>query len=194
MAKQGKNSNYQTEKKLAEKRQAEQKEAQRKEQVFENHKLTGQAKKKLRMKTTQIVCLVLVALLLLSSGATAIYALVSRSSTKTAADYTYPPLYLYDGTYYMVTAEQLYETPEGESSENLTAVVTGDQDTVPVSNGSCNFGKKTVPFLLVDGTVYCCLDDGSYLKCIEFSSESSEGSSEESASGKPSDSSDSGDQ
>lgn len=172
-----KNSNYQTEKKCAEKRQAEQKEAQRKEQVFENHKLTGRAKKKLRMKTTQIVCLVLVALLLLSSGATAIYAIASRSNTKTAADYTYPPLYLYDGTYYMVTSEQLYETPEGESSENLSAITTGNQNTVP--------------FLRVDGTIYCCLDDGSYLKCMEFFSESSESSGKTAAEGGASDSSES---
>lgn len=186
-----KNSNYQTEKKRAEKRQAEQKEAQRKEQVFENHKLTGRAKKKLRMKTTQIVCLVLVALLLLSSGATAIYAIASRSNTKTAADYTYPPLYLYDGTYYMVTSEQLYETPEGESSENLSAITTGNQNTVPTSNGSCNFGNGSVPFLRVDGTIYCCLDDGSYLKCMEFFSESSESSGKTAAEGGASDSSES---
>ncbi len=179
MAKQGKNSNYQTDKKLAQKRQAEQQESQRREQVFENHKLTRQAKKKLKMKTTQIVCLVLVVLLLLSSGATAIYAIASRSGTKTAADYAYPPLFLYDGTYYMVTAEQLYETPEGESSENLTATVTGSQDTVPTLEGSCNFGNKTVPFLRVDGTIYCCINDGSYLKCVEFSSSAAEGSSEE---------------
>lgn len=172
--KQGKNANYQTDKKLAEKRLAEQKEALKKEQVFEGHKLTGTAKKKIKMKTTQIICLVMVVLLLLSSGATVIYAIASQSSAKSAAEYLYPPLFLYDGTYYMVTSEQLYETPEGESAENLTALVSGDQNTFPVSEGSCNFGRKTVPFLLVDGVMYCCLDDGSYLKCTEFSSVSSD--------------------
>ena len=133
------------------------------------------------MKTTQIVCLIMVVLLLLSSGATVIYAIDSQSSARTAAEYLYPPLYLYDGTYYMVTSEQLYETPEGESAENLTALVSGDQNTFPVSEGSCNFGRKTVPFLLVDGTMYCCLDDGSYLQCTEFSSASSDSGDDSSA-------------
>ncbi len=160
--KQGKNANYQT----AKTQEKMIREAQ-KEEARAKHRL-GAVKTKLRMKTTQLICLIIAVLLVLSSGGTAVYALITSSaSSKTAADYTYPPLLLYDGTYYMATSEQVYETLEGES---ITAVVTGDQNTYPVSDGSCNFGKKSVPFLLVDGTVYCCIDDGSYLKFTEFSS------------------------
>ena len=49
---------------------------------------------------------------------------------------------------------------------------TGDQDTFPVSEGSCNFGGGTVPFLWVDGTIYCCTEEGVYLTCTPFQTDS----------------------
>ena len=82
----------------------------------------------------------------------------------------------------MVTSEQLTEKPEGESSEELTAVTTGDQNTFPIADGSCNFGGKTVPFLMVDGVMYCCTEERIYLRCSVFDTGTSEDASEDASS------------
>ena len=177
----GKNSNYQTETRRAAQLIAKHEEAQRKEFNLLPHRLTQTEKKKLKLKTTQIICIILVVLLVLTSGTTAVVSIFFSEKQMTAADYLYPPLFLYEDVYYMVTSEQLTERPDGESSEELTAVTTGDQNTFPVVDGSCNFGGNTVPFLLVDGVMYCCTEEGIYLKCSVFdtgtSSESSENTS-----------------
>ena len=112
-------------------------------------------------------------------------ALLSAGGTQSAADVDYPPLFLYEGTYYMVTSEQTTTRPEGGEVIELTAETTGDQDTFPVQEGSCNFGGGTVPFLWVDGTIYCCTEEGIYLTCTPFTSigeEDGESESESSAS------------
>ncbi len=179
----GKNSNYQTETRRATEllaRHQQQKEEQRRKKL--PHRLSKNEKKKLKFKTTQVICIVLVVLLVLTSGATAVVSILFSEKQMTAADYLYPPLFLYDGTYYMVTSEQLSEKPEGDSTEELTAVTTGNQNTFPIVDGSCNFGGNTVPFLLVDGVMYCCTEEGIYLKCSVFDTGTSNESSEESSS------------
>lgn len=179
----GKNSNYQTETRRAAElldRHQQQKEQQRRKKL--PHRLTRTEKKNLKFKTTQIICIVLVVLLVLTSGTTAIVSIFFTEKQMTAADYLYPPLFLYDGTYYMVTSDQLSEKPEGNSSIELTAITTGDQNTFPVADGSCNFGGNTVPFLLVDGVMYCCTEEGIYLKCSVFDTGTSNDTSEESSS------------
>lgn len=178
----GKNSNYQTETRRATELIVKHEEAQRKEFKLLPHRLTKTEKKKLKLKTTQIICIVLVVLLVLTSGATAVVSIFFSEKQMTAADYLYPPLFLYEDVYYMVTSEQLTERPEGESSQELTAVTTGDQNTFPVVDGSCNFGGNTVPFLLVDGVMYCCTEEGIYLKCIVFDTGTSEDTSEDTSS------------
>ena len=178
----GKNSNYQTETRRATELIAKHEEVQRKKFKLLPHQLTKTEKKKLKLKTTQIICIVLVVLLVLTSGATAVVSIFFSEKQMTAADYLYPPLFLYEDVYYMVTSEQLTERPEGESSQELTAVTTGDQNTFPVVDGSCNFGGNTVPFLLVDGVMYCCTEEGIYLKCIVFDTGTSEDTSEDTSS------------
>ncbi len=163
--KKGKNRNYQTPARAAEKRAAEA-EAEKKRP----HIPTKTEKHTLRLKARQIICIVLVALLVLTSGTTAVIGLLSAGGTQSAADVDYPPLFLYEGTYYMVTSEQTTTRPEGGEVIELTAETTGDQDTFPVQEGSCNFGGGTVPFLWVDGTIYCCTEEGIYLTCTPFTS------------------------
>ncbi len=171
--KQGKNRNYQTPARAAEHRAAEA-EAEKKRP----HLPTQTEKRTLKLKARQIICVVLVALLVLTSGTTAVIGLINASQSQSAADVAYPPLFLYEGNYYMVTAEQTTSRPEGEVVEELTAHTTGDQNTFPVDEGSCNFGGGTVPFLSVDGTLYCCTEEGVYLKCTVFSSIDEEDESE----------------
>lgn len=179
----GKNSNYQTEtRRAAELLASHQQQEEQKRRKKLPHRLTHSEKKNLKLKTTQIICIVLVVLLVMTSGVTAIVSIVFSEKQMTAADYMYPPLFLYDGTYYMVTSEQLTEKPEGESSEELTAVTTGDQNTFPIADGSCNFGGKTVPFLLVDGVMYCCTEERIYLRCSVFDTGTSEDASEDASS------------
>lgn len=181
--KKGKNRNYQTPARVAEQRAAEA-EAEKKRP----HIPTKTEKHTLRLKARQIICIVLVALLVLTSGTTAVIGLLSAGGTQSAADVDYPPLFLYEGTYYMVTSEQTTTRPEGGEVIELTAETTGDQDTFPVQEGSCNFGGGTVPFLWVDGTIYCCTEEGIYLTCTPFTSigeedeEDGESESESSAS------------
>ena len=176
--KKGKNRNYQTPARAAEQRAAEA-EAEKKRP----HIPTKTEKHALRLKARQIVCIVLVALLILTSGTTAMIGLLHFNDPQSAADVTYPPLFLYEGTYYMVTAEQTTVRPEGDEVVELTAATTGDQDTFPVTEGSCNFGGGTVPFLWVDGTIYCCTEEGVYLTCTPFTSI---GDEEEAPEGEPS--------
>lgn len=178
----GKNSNYQTETRRAAELIDKHEATQRKEFKLLPHRLTQTEKKKLKLKTTQIICIVLVVLLVLTSGTTAIVSIFFSEKQMTAADFLYPPLFLYQDDYYMVTSEQLTKRPEGESVKELTAVTTGDQNTFPVVDGSCNFGGKTVPFLLVDGVMYCCTEEGIYLKCSVFDTETSEDTSEDTSS------------
>lgn len=178
----GKNNNYQTETRRAADLIAKHEEAQRSRHKMLPHRLTTTEKKHLKLKTTQIICIILVVLLVMTSGVTAIVSILFSEKQMTAADYLYPPLFLYEDVYYMVTSEQLTERPEGESSEELTAVTTGDQNTFPVVDGSCNFGGNTVPFLLVDGVMYCCTEEGIYLKCTVFDTGTDEDTSEDASS------------
>ena len=167
------------------KRQAEQRAAVGEAEKKRPHIPTKTEKHTLRLKARQIICIVLVALLVLTSGTTAVIGLLSAGGTQSAADVDYPPLFLYEGTYYMVTSEQTTTRPEGGEIIELTAETTGDQDTFPVQEGSCNFGGGTVPFLWVDGTIYCCTEEGIYLTCTPFTSigeEDEEGGESESES------------
>jgi len=85
MAKQkGKNSNYQTEKRLADKRAAEAAAAAKKDAVFNGRKLTRQGKTKLKAKLTQILAIIMAVLLLLSGASAAIYGLMSNETTAAA--------------------------------------------------------------------------------------------------------------
>ena len=162
-----KNANYQTPARAAEQR-AQAAEAEKKRL----HRPSGSEKKAFRLKARQIVCIVLVALLILTSGTTALIGILHFDDPLSAADVAYPPLYIYEGKYYMVTSEQTTVRPEGDEVIELTATTTGDQDTFPVSEGSCNFGGGTVPFLWVDGTIYCCTEEGVYLTCTPFQTDS----------------------
>ena len=79
-----------------------------------------------------------------------------------------------------------YSQPEGDSIEDLTFTTTGDQNSFPFTEGCCNFGNGTVPFVKIDGTIYCKTSEDIYLKCAPFttasdtSSASSEADSSES--------------
>ncbi len=163
-----KNSNYQTDARKAAKQQENLRLQQEQARRKLPHKLNEGEKKQLRTKTVHIICILMVVVLVLTSGLAAVYSLTASGRQSTAADYAYPPLFVYNGTVYAVTSEAVYEKPEGETVEEITGTTTGDQNTFPLAEGSCNFGKRTVPFLRVDGVLYCSTKEGVYLKCAPF--------------------------
>ena len=73
-----------------------------------------------------------------------------------------------------------YSQPEGDSVEDLTFTTTGDQNSFPLTEGSCNFGNGTVPFVKIDGTIYCKTSEDIYLKCAPFVTSSDASDSSES--------------
>ena len=173
--KQKKNANYQTEaKRAAEREEAVRRQKEEEARKKRPHKPNESEKQKIKAKTVRLLCVLMVAVLVLTSGAAAVYSLISSKSTssRSAADYIYPPLFVYEGTVYAVTSDMTYSQPEGDSVEDLTFTTTGDQNSFPLTEGSCNFGNGTVPFVKIDETIYCKTSEDIYLKCAPFTAES----------------------
>ena len=173
--KQKKNANYQTEaKRAAEREEAVRRQKEEKSRKKRPHNPNESEKQKIKAKTVRLLCVLMVAVLVLTSGTAAVYSLISSKSTssRSAADYIYPPLFVYEGTVYAVTSDMTYSQPEGDSVEDLTFTTTGDQNSFPLTEGSCNFGNGTVPFVKIDGTIYCKTSEDIYLKCAPFTAAS----------------------
>lgn len=119
-------------------------------------------KQSTRKKTVQITSIVLVALMVLGviwSG------IATIMGSRSAAAATYPPLLRYQDAFYMVTGETVDTLPEG-SWTPVEAQVVGDQETLPLEEGTCNFGEGTVQFQInEEGAVYCGTSDGKWLVC-----------------------------
>lgn len=142
-----------------------------------------------RKKSVRLVCLGLAILMVLGTFATGITALIGASSTP--KEQIYPPIFILDSEFFMVTNEIVSALP-GEGSESFIMKTMGTQDELPIEERTANFGKSEVTISRVsDGSLYYHAPDGSFYKCNRVlqendTSSSNTSSTDTSSSGTPS--------
>lgn len=124
-------------------------------------------KQSTKKKTVSLISAGLAILMVVAAIWTVVSSIIGSAAGSGSA--VYPPVLMYEGDFYVLTGEQAETPPTGLVIE---AKAVGDQQSLPPTNGTCNFGSGTVQFRMDDtGQVYCVDADEKWFYCRKVGEE-----------------------